>query len=278
VKPSGLYGGGNSAPCYAHLTAGSVTGRVLRMPKEDPYAAVAALYDAMLPENPERTAFFANLFRSHNVQSVLDCACGTGNDLLLFHRLGCQVSGSDLSDSMLEVAEQKLQQARVALPLRKADFQQLTQHFSERFDAVVCLSNAINEEEVDVNMALDSMRAVLKPKGIIVFDQGQTDCSLKDPPRFAPIVNNEDMSRLFTMDYQGDIMTVRIFDFVHQGRKRRYEFHHSEHRIRLRRYADWAAILSSRSMEGEYFGSWQGDLFDPQRSMRLIIVARPARE
>jgi glycine/sarcosine N-methyltransferase len=248
------------------------------MPTEDKYADVAALYDAMLPDNHERTAFFANLFRRHNIQSVLDCACGTGNDLLMFHRLGYQVSGSDLSDSMLEVAMNKVRQAQAALPLAKVDFQQLPQHYPKRFDAVVCLSNAINEEEIDVEMALDSMQAVLRPEGIIVFDQGQTDCSLKDPPRFAPIVNNQDISRLFTMDYQADIMTVQIFDFIHQEGTGNYDFHHSEHRIRLRRHADWVALLSSLSMEAEYYGSWQAEPYDLHKSTRLIVVARNRSE
>jgi hypothetical protein len=136
------------------------------------------------------------------------------------------------------------------------------------------LSNAINEEEVDAKMALDSMWAVLKPEGIIVFDQGQTDRSLKDPPYFIPIVNTRDISRLFTMDYQGDIMIVKIFDFIHQERTGKYHFHHSEHRIRLRRFSDWVAILSSLSMEGEYYGNWQAEPYDLQKSMRLIVVAR----
>ena len=47
------------------------------------------------------TQFYHELFARHNVSRVLDCSCGTGQDLLLFHSLGCQVVGTDISDSML---------------------------------------------------------------------------------------------------------------------------------------------------------------------------------
>lgn len=238
------------------------------MSTDDRYAEVAVLYDAMVPEDPERASFFGSVFQRHKVRTVLDCACGTGSDLLMFHRMGYEVTGSDLSDAMLKVAESKLRDAGAAIPLAKVDFQQLPQHYPRRFDAIVCLSNSINEEAVDAEAALRSMEAVLRPGGLIVFDQGQTDCSLKDPPRFVPVVNTPDLSRLFTIDYQDDIMAVRIFDFVHEDGQSRYEFHHSEHRIRLRRCADWERILSSVSMRGEYYGSWRGEPYDKESMER----------
>jgi ubiquinone/menaquinone biosynthesis C-methylase UbiE len=85
--------------------------------------------------------------------------------LLLFHQLGYQVSESDLSESMLAVARDKIQQAQLAIPIIKADFQALPEFYDTRFDAVVCLSNAINEEPVNEYRALGRMKAVLNPGG-----------------------------------------------------------------------------------------------------------------
>jgi len=39
-------------------------------------------------------------------------------------------------------------------------------------------------------------RSVLRPNCIMVFDQGQTEFNMKNPPRYAPEVNNDDLSRL----------------------------------------------------------------------------------
>lgn len=78
------------------------------MKEEDNYRNIAEYYDYMHKENPKRKKFFNKIFKENNVKTVLDCACGTGNDLIMFYSLGYEVTGSDLSDSMLSIAEQKI--------------------------------------------------------------------------------------------------------------------------------------------------------------------------
>ena len=244
------------------------------MSSEDKYQEIAELYDAMLPPNAVREEFFQNHFQRYKVKRVLDCACGTGNDLLLFHRLGYSVSGSDLSEAMLSVARQKLLENNVQIPLQQVDFHHLGQHYSSKFDAVVCLSNAINELEVDAGKALRSMRSILNPGGIIIFDQGQTDFSMKNPPLYVPIVNNKDISRLFVMDYAQSVMTVQAFDFIHKEKDKKYDFRRSEFKIRIRLLADWKEILDDLEMQAEYYGDWDSVEYDVAKSNRLITIAK----
>jgi ubiquinone/menaquinone biosynthesis C-methylase UbiE len=66
---------------------------------KDAYEGFAEWYDWMKEKNPAREQFFRKLFVKHNVSKVLDCACGTGQDLIMFHMMGFLVFGSDLSDS-----------------------------------------------------------------------------------------------------------------------------------------------------------------------------------
>ena len=73
--------------------------------KADPYKDFAEHYDWMKLDNPARDQFFKVLFEKHNVNNVLDCACGTGHELILFSSFGFEVQGSDISDSMLEQAK-----------------------------------------------------------------------------------------------------------------------------------------------------------------------------
>ena len=68
---------------------------------DDIYRNFAARYDRIRPPNPGRDEFFRRLFADNDVNSVLDCSCGTGRDILLFDSFGCDVYGSDLSESML---------------------------------------------------------------------------------------------------------------------------------------------------------------------------------
>ena len=77
----------------------------------DAYKGFAERYDLSFGQfgehEPQIVEFFRRLFAQNNVHTVLDCACGTGRYLLLFHSLECKVWGSDFSEAMLAQARQK---------------------------------------------------------------------------------------------------------------------------------------------------------------------------
>ena len=189
--------------------------------------------------------------------------------------MGYRVVGSDISDSMLRVARRTVGKNKLRIGLKKVDFQNLPKVFEPQFNAVVCLGNAINEEGVDPVKALCSMTQVLNPNGIIIFDQGQTDAIMKNPPAFVPVVNNSCLSRLFTMKYDKDVMTVDIFDFVHDDTKGQFDFVHSQINIRIRLLSEWKAVLAKADLDADYYGSWAGERYDKKSSKRLIVVAAP---
>jgi len=241
---------------------------------DDKYSNIADYYDYMLIKNPDREEFFREIFRRHHAKNILDCACGTGSDLILFDSLGYSVTGSDISESMLKVAQHKLAKNKADITLKKADFHNLERIFTEKFDAVVCLSNAINEVDVDVINALKSMKSVLNKGGVIIFDQGQTDFTMKNPPAYFPEVNDRDLSRLYTMNYINDLMVVKVFDFIHKEDQGLYDFKHSEFKIRIRLYNDWVDIIHQAGLEADFYGSWNFEPYDREKSKRLIVVAR----
>ena len=241
---------------------------------DDPYKNFAERYDWMKFKNPFRDEFFRILFEKHNVRCVLDCACGTGHELILFNSFGCEVHGSDLSDSMLEQARKNLSEANLKIPLKKIDYRYLDEHYQSKFDAVVCLTSALAEPltDTDTRKALANMRSVLRGGGILVFDQGQTDAMMKDPPKFDVILNSRDHSRLFVMDYFDNHTVVHAFDLVHTERKT--DFHYNSFRICTRLKDGWQHILDQVGFkEIEYFGDWSFAPYDKKQSKRLIIVA-----
>jgi ubiquinone/menaquinone biosynthesis C-methylase UbiE len=241
----------------------------------DPYRGFAERYDWMKEHDPAREQFFRQLFAEHGASTVLDCACGTGRDLITFHRIGMEVCGSDLSDAMLAQARKRIEEAHLDISIRKASYSELPRLWDGRFDAVVCLSNSVNEalEDAETLRALRSMRAVLRPGGILVLDQGQTDSSMRDPPRFVPVVNNRDFTRFFVIDYAQDIQTVHIFDFVHSDEA--CGFQQATVRLRIRLRDSWDEILRQAGfVDVAFFGDWDGTPYDKASSRRLIVVAR----
>jgi glycine/sarcosine N-methyltransferase len=241
------------------------------MKKQDTYKNIAEYYDYMIKENPERKRFFSKIFEKNNVNSVLDCACGTGNDLLFFNSLGIKVTGSDLSDSMLNVAKEKIKKSNLSIETIKADFHNLSEHFDKKFDAVVCLSNAVNENDINIDKALKSFKSVLNENGIIIFDQGQTDFTMKNPIKYFPEVNGRNFTRLYTMEYKDDVIRVEIFDFLHSEKEN--DFRHSEFLIKIRLLNDWVSILKKAELTAECYGNWDFQKYSVNESRRLIIVA-----
>lgn len=227
---------------------------------EDTYAGFADRYDWMVQEEPGRKEFFRKLFAEQGVYRVLDCACGTGHDLITLHSLGCEVFASDLSDSMLAQARKNLLSKGIEVPLRKVDFRHLPDSFDLKFDAVVCLTNSINEVLADIETleALRSMRSVLRDGGILIFDQGQTDASMKSPPKYDLVVNSRDWTRFFALEYSGNVMTVNIFDFIHTEKSSEYEQTKIDIRIRLQ--DSWAEILQAAGFRDvQFYENWNCD-------------------
>lgn len=239
----------------------------------DAYEGFAERYDWMKGKDRAREVFFRQLFAKHGVGKVLDCACGTGHDLILFHSLDCQVVGSDLPESMLAQARRNLAEVELDVPLLRADFRHLPDYFAPEFDAVVCLTNSINEVLTDGEtlQALRSIRSVLRPGGILVFDQGQTDASMRHPPKFDLLVNSRDRTRFFVMEYTADVMTVNIFDFVHT--EDTSDFKHFAVRSRVRLQGSWTQVLREAEFANcEFFGDWDWTPYSKETSRRLIAV------
>lgn len=258
----------NSRP--SPLTLGNLDMDMAR----DTYEGFAERYDWMVSEDPIRRKFFQQLFADHGVKKVLDCACGTGHDLVMLNSIGCEVFASDLSGSMLAQARKNLSARGSILPLIQADFRHLPDSFDVQFDAVVCLTNSINEVLTDDEtlQALHSMKSVLRDGGILVFDQGQTDATMKNPPKFDAVVNTRDWTRFFVLEYLGNTMTVNVFDFIHTETSS--DFRHSKVHVRIRLEDSWTRLLRDTGFSTVGFlENWDCAPYNKATSRRLIAVA-----
>lgn len=240
----------------------------------DPYKTFARRYDAFGPRLPSRTKFFETLFAKHGVKRILDCARGTGTDLLLFQSMGVDVVGSDASDAMLDVARERVAAAGANASLHCMDFRCLPERIDETFDAVVCLSTSLPHvhEDSEILKALRSMRGVLREGGILVLDQGMTDRQWSEQPRFVPAVNTPELSRLMAIDYGEETFTVHVLDFaeVREGRA----FHHDTFVYRRLLADDYVRLLGQAGFGSiSAFGGFDFEPYSKTESRRLIVVA-----
>ncbi len=246
---------------------------------QDRYEGFAGRYDRFFETSDERDSgrigFFRQLFLQHKTRSLLDCACGTGRDLLMFQALCLDVCGSDISESMLIQARRNLARSQADIPLSRVDYLELPRYYNRRFDAVVCLSTAILETpgEDSVLMAFKSMYAVLNKGGILVLTQGLTDKQWQQKPRFIPAVNTREFSRVFVIDYFEQGARYHILDIFHTDKICDFkvwsiDFAH----ILLKDDLERLLKLSGFSRT-DFFGSYNFELYAKETSDQLICVA-----
>jgi len=244
--------------------------------KINSYSDLAEKYDYLLSEDPNRVAFFRNLLTIRQAKTLLDCSCGTGSDLIKFKSFVDYVEGSDLSDSMLEIARKKIEKVGLDINVKKGDFRYFNQSNLMKYDAVVCLSSSICEihSEKDVIIALKSMFGILNNKGILIIDQGQSDSMMKSRPRFIPIINNREISRLFVIDYQdnaNEFITVNICDLEHTDEKCCFSINPFKLRIRL--FDEWKDLLQKAGIcDYNIYGNWEMADYDKTESKRMLIA------
>jgi SAM-dependent methyltransferase len=103
---------------------------------------------------------------------LLDVACGTGKSFIPMLSRGWEVTASDISPAMVELARGKVGDAAA---LSVADMRELPD-FGE-FDLVWCLDDALNYllSGEELRQALGGMRRNLGPGGLLMFDVNTID-------------------------------------------------------------------------------------------------------
>lgn len=152
---------------------------------------------------------------------LLDCAAGIGTQSIGLHRLGYDLLACDASAEALETLQEHLAEdpeaSRRPLPTRQADFRKLPETLpGERFDVVIALDNSIAHmlTNAELEAALASMGAMLKPGGIVLvalrpYDQLLQERPLLMPPQ--PSVTPERISYQVWRWSQTDLLTPHLF-------------------------------------------------------------------
>ena len=136
------------------------------------YDAFADLYDSLMDDVPydEWADRLDLLLKERGTESVVDCACGTGNLTLRLHEKGYNVLGTDISEDMLRVHMEKQIENGVSYPLVQMDMRELSLPYL--VDAITCCCDGVNYllEEEELLSFLRGAKASLAPKGMLLFD------------------------------------------------------------------------------------------------------------
>lgn len=116
---------------------------------------------------------FSNQRERKNIQ-VLDIACGSGSHSVLMAKKGFQVTGIDLSKTLLEMARKKAKEEKVSARFLRRNILNLgaSKYLHSKFDCVVFLGWSLNLEFFfnAFHPILKVVSALLKDGGLFVLD------------------------------------------------------------------------------------------------------------
>lgn len=110
--------------------------------------------------------FLDDLFKEHGCRSVIDIGCGTGNHALRLSKLGYEVTGVDVSLTMLKIATEKDKEAKISFI--QGDMKKLEKVITEghKFDAAICLGQTFYHliTNRDIQAFLNGLHEILEKK------------------------------------------------------------------------------------------------------------------
>lgn len=159
------------------------------------YDNLASQYDQLFQDwqttTREQAVILDRIFRESsfdNTARILDCACGIGTQSIGLAALGYDVTGSDISEVELAQAKMRAEQNGVAVSFEYADFCTLSETFSERFDIVICMDNALPHmlTKSALEAAVKSITDRLLPGGLFVASIRDYDSLMVEKPPYSP--------------------------------------------------------------------------------------------
>lgn len=139
------------------------------------YQGFAYIYDQLMKDAPydKWVSFIMESILTYNrhAKSILDVGCGTGEIAIRLAIQQLNVTGVDLSEDMLAVAQSKLDEKKVNVLFLQQDMRELT-GFSNPFDIVTICCDSLNylESIEDVQATFHAVYHQLKDQGLLIFD------------------------------------------------------------------------------------------------------------
>ena len=159
------------------------------------YDNMASQYDKLFLDweatTKEQAVILDRIFKESRFDRnalLLDCACGIGTQAIGLATMGYQVTASDISDGELKEAKERAERSNVQICYKHADFCALSNTFTEQFDIVIAMDNALPHMLTSelLEKAITSIVGQTRLGGIIVASIRDYDAILAEKPSFSP--------------------------------------------------------------------------------------------
>lgn len=159
------------------------------------YDNMASQYDKLFLDwqaaTQEQAIILNKLFSANGFDktaAILDCACGIGTQAIGLASLGYPVTASDISDGEIAEAKERAAKNHVKIRFEHADFCALSETFSQQFDIVICMDNALPHmlSKSALEAAIKSITRQIVTGGMFVASIRDYDALLMEKPPYSP--------------------------------------------------------------------------------------------
>ena len=181
------------------------------------YDNMATQYDKLFLDwqatTKEQAEILHKLFENNGFDQsarILDCACGIGTQSIGLATMGYNVTASDISDGELVEARARALKNGVDIRFEHADFCALPETFTEQFDIIIAMDNALPHmlSEHALAVAIKSIAKQIATGGMFVASIRDYDALLMDkPPYSTPYIHKNDNGQKVsfqTWEWEGD--------------------------------------------------------------------------
>lgn len=189
------------------------------------YDNLASQYDKLFLDwqstTQEQAIILDKIFATNGFDktaTILDCACGIGTQAIGLAAMGYNVTGSDISDGELVEAKERAAKNNTHIHFEHADFCALSDTFSQQFDIVIVMDNALPHMLTgdDLESAIKSITNQIHHNGMFVASIRDYDALLMDKPAYSPpyIHKTEKGQRVSFQTWQWDGDTYRLIQYI----------------------------------------------------------------
>lgn len=159
------------------------------------YDNMATQYDKLFLDwqatTKEQAEILHKLFENNGFNRsarILDCACGIGTQSIGLATMGYNVTASDISDGELVEARARALKNSVDIRFEHADFCVLSETFTEQFDIIIAMDNALPHmlSEHALAVAIKSITKQIATGGMFVASIRDYDALLMTKPPYSP--------------------------------------------------------------------------------------------
>jgi SAM-dependent methyltransferase len=254
---------------------------------KDKFSLEAKFYDKIWGkyDYDSDVKFLDDLFKEHRCRSVIDIGCGTGNYALRLSKLGYDVTGVDVSLTMLKIAKEKDKEAKIRF--MQGDMKKLEKAIPkvQEFDAAICLGQTFYHliTNRDIQSFLNSLHKTLRKNGLFIFNARNVRKIREDylDKLLLDHVIIEEKLQLLLLFYNTrhprnrNIMIWRPIYLIKEGDKA--DFQMREHKLRWHQFSSLKKMLTENGFKvvATYSGTMKEEFREDEHAeMWFITIAK----